>query len=71
MSRRTFNDWLAELKQIVKEMYEIELSDMPEFDTQDARCYFKDGSSPSLYFKECLSEYEQSDGVTAKEMFTI
>ena len=59
--RRTFDDWLQEVREIVQEIYEVDLEQMPEFDRADARSYFKDRSSPSLYFRECLSEFEEGE----------
>jgi len=70
MSRNTFTEWLNELRRIVRDQYEIELEEMPEFDSSDAKAYYKEKSSPSVYFKECLSEYGE-DGVTVQETFTF
>jgi hypothetical protein len=67
LSRRTFDDWLQELKEIVQDQFEVELESLPEFDRADARAYYKERSSPSLYFKECLSEHSDSD-ISLKEM---
>lgn len=61
MGKRKFEDWLQEVKEIVSGIYEIELEEMPEFDIADARAYYRDRSSPSLYFKECLSEHGEGD----------
>lgn len=66
--RRSFDEWLSELREIVAGVYEVELTSMPEFDMADARSYYKDKSSPSLYFKECLSEY--GDGETIERVLT-
>lgn len=57
MARRTFNEWLAELKEVVRDQFEMEVDELPEFDVVDARSYYKEGSAPSLYFKECLAEH--------------
>lgn len=56
-NRRTFDDWIQELREVVRDQFEMELEDMPEFDRADARSYYKERSAPSLYFKECLSEH--------------
>jgi len=58
-NRRTFEDWLQELKEIVQDQFEMELDQLPEFDRSDARNYYKERSAPSLYFKECLSEHAE------------
>ena len=63
MARIKFNDWLEEIKRIVKERFEVELENMPEFDISDATSYYKNGDSPSLYFRECLSEYGDGDEI--------
>lgn len=60
MSRRTFDEWLDELRGIVRGIFEIDLEDMPEYDVADARSYYKERSSPSVYFKECLAEHDES-----------
>lgn len=59
-SRRTFDEWIGELREIVRERFEVSLDDMPEFDLTDARSYFRDKSPPSLYFKECLEEFGEA-----------
>lgn len=56
MSRVKFTDWLDELRIIVEQNFEKTLDDFPEYDVQDARAYFKEGSSPMLYVEECLAE---------------
>lgn len=67
-NRRTFEDWLGELQEIVKDQFEISLEEMPEFDRADARSYYKERSSPSLYFRECLAEHVGSDGQRLQEL---
>ena len=66
-NRRTFDEWLAELKEIVREQFELELDELPEFDVCDARSYFKERSAPSLYFDECLAEHGE-DGEELREI---
>lgn len=56
-NRRTFDGWIQELREIVKDQFELELEVLPEFDRSDARAYYRERSPPSLYFKECLSEH--------------
>jgi hypothetical protein len=56
-NRRTFEDWISELREVVRDQFELELEQLPEFDRADARSYYKERSAPSLYFKECLSEH--------------
>ena len=64
MARRTFEDWLIEMRGIVRENLETELEELPEFDRADAKAYYKEGSTPSLYFKECLAEHcEDGDSI--------
>lgn len=68
MAKRTFVDWLAELREITRDQLEVELDELPEFDMTDARSYARDGSSPSLYFKECLSERPEEGDTIADIM---
>lgn len=69
MARRTFDQWLEELKVIVTQNLETKLEDLPEFDKSDARAYFRDRSPPIVYYDECLSESVTDDTVSFDEMF--
>lgn len=69
-NRRTFREWLDELRGIVRDVFELELEEMPEYDVVDARSYYKEKSSPSLYFKECLEEHD-ADGEKLVEIMRI
>lgn len=63
LARKKFEDWLDEVKVIVEDRFEVDIGEIPEFDREDAFNYFKEGSSPSLYFKECLSEFGDGDPI--------
>lgn len=63
MSRRTFNDWLDEVRFLVVQNLEKKLEDIPEFDVCDARAYYKGHDAPIVYFEECLSESCDDDTV--------
>lgn len=63
MSRRTFNEWLEEVRFLVDQNLEKKLEDIPEFDICDARAYFKGNDAPIIYFEECLSESCDGDAV--------
>lgn len=67
MARRTFDEWLEELRILVRQNLEVELEELPEFDRVDARSYYKDRSAPVLYFSECLSEHDEG-GETLREL---
>jgi len=61
MARRSFDEWLQELRVLVEDRLESKLEDLPEFDKADARMYFRDKSAPIMYFDECLAESGEFD----------
>lgn len=67
-NRRLFKDWLEELRDITKNVLEMDLESLPEFDITDARAYFNERSSPSVYFKECLSDHFDDDTKNIEEI---
>lgn len=69
MSRRTFDQWLEELKVLTLQNLEKELEKIPEFDRDEARSYFKNREPPIMYLEECLAETLE-DGVTMAEIVT-
>jgi len=62
---------LEEVKEIVKENLEVNLEEMAEYDRSDALSYFRERSSPSRYYKECLADYSAEGEPLEKIMSNI
>lgn len=54
MAKRVFENWMGELRELVRDELDNELEEINEYDPADARAYHREGYSPRYYMKECL-----------------